>query len=139
MALPSPWTFGTPSRKSKFAVRPQQVVDNATMDDDLSHLPKDPWLRAMHVLHVGARPDALPCREEEFEKVLRCIGELLEEESGGCVCKFPSLTHVGLDYISTRILRYLWRSWNRENGDRPRRRAAVEEDGRVRCRSSSAL
>ncbi|KAG6837268.1 hypothetical protein H0H93_012273 [Arthromyces matolae] len=52
---------------------------------DLSHLPKDPWLRAMNVLHVGSRPDALPCREEEFEKVLRCVGELLEEGSGGCV------------------------------------------------------
>ena len=51
------------------------------------HLPKDPWLRAMHALHVGSRPDSLPCREEEFNKVLRCIGELLEEGSGGCVCK----------------------------------------------------
>lgn len=54
----------------------------------MAHLPKDPWLRAMHVLHVGSRPDSLPCREEEFNKVLRCIGELLEEGSGGCVCKF---------------------------------------------------
>jgi origin recognition complex subunit 1 len=44
----------------------------------------------MHVLHVGSRPDALPCREEEFERVLRCVGELLEEGSGGCVCVFPS-------------------------------------------------
>ncbi|KAF5376959.1 hypothetical protein D9615_007258 [Tricholomella constricta] len=72
----------TPSRKQKFAVRPQ-TLNYAS--DDLSHLPKDPWLRAMHVLHVGSRPDALPCREEEFEKVLRCVGELLEEGSGGCV------------------------------------------------------
>ena len=80
--------LGTPSRKrgvGKFAVT-QQAVDNAAQED-LSHLPKDPWLRAMHVLHVGSRPDALPCREEEFDKVLRCVEELLEEGSGGCVCE----------------------------------------------------
>lgn len=50
-------------------------------------LPKDPWLRAMQVLHVGARPDVLPCREEEFSRVLRSVEGLLEEGSGGCVCK----------------------------------------------------
>ncbi|KAG5635717.1 hypothetical protein H0H81_010321 [Sphagnurus paluster] len=72
----------TPSRKQKFSVRPQTLNYAA---DDLSHLPKDPWLRSMHALHVGSRPDALPCREDEFEKVLRCVGELLEEGSGGCV------------------------------------------------------
>ena len=80
--------FGTLSRKrgsGKFAVT-QQTVDYAAQED-LSHLPKDPWLRAMHVLHVGSRPDALPCREEEFDRVLRCVGELLEEGSGGCVCE----------------------------------------------------
>ncbi|KAJ3501971.1 hypothetical protein NLJ89_g9099 [Agrocybe chaxingu] len=39
----------------------------------------------MHALHVGSRPDALPCREDEYERVLRCVGELLEEGSGGCI------------------------------------------------------
>ncbi|KAG6856532.1 hypothetical protein H0H87_003457 [Tephrocybe sp. NHM501043] len=67
----------------KFAIRPETLSFSA---HDLSHLPEDPWLRSMNVLHVGSRPDALPCREEEFEKVLRCVGELLEEGSGGCVC-----------------------------------------------------
>ncbi|KAG6866272.1 hypothetical protein C0991_006368 [Blastosporella zonata] len=66
----------------KFAIRPETLSFAA---HDLSHLPKDPWLRAMNVLHVGSRPDALPCREEEFERVLRCVGELLEEGSGGCI------------------------------------------------------
>ncbi|KAG6918327.1 hypothetical protein DXG01_015185 [Tephrocybe rancida] len=66
----------------KFAIRPETLSFAA---HDLSRLPRDPWLRAMHVLHVGSRPDALPCREDEFEKVLRCVGELLEEGSGGCV------------------------------------------------------
>ena len=48
---------------------------------------KDPWLRAMHALHVGARPDALPCRTEEYARVMRAVEELIEESSGGCICK----------------------------------------------------
>jgi origin recognition complex subunit 1 len=80
-------TMSSSPRKRQFTVRPQTLTYAA---HDLSHLPRDPWLRAMHVLHVGSRPDALPCREEEFERVLRCVGELLEEGSGGCVCVFPS-------------------------------------------------
>ncbi|KAF8634081.1 hypothetical protein AX15_001083 [Amanita polypyramis BW_CC] len=72
---------GSP-RKGKFRM-PAQPATYASYD--LSHLPQDTWLRAMHVLHVGSRPDALPCREEEFQRVLRCVGELLEEGSGGCI------------------------------------------------------
>ena len=74
---------GSP-RKGKFKMRAQPLP---YMSFDLSHLPQDPWLRAMHVLHVGSRPDALSCREEEFQHVLRSVGELLEEGSGGCICK----------------------------------------------------
>ncbi|KAG8214077.1 P-loop containing nucleoside triphosphate hydrolase protein [Butyriboletus roseoflavus] len=51
----------------------------------LHKLPQDAWLRAMHVLHVAARPDILPCRGEEYNRVLRTVEELLEEGSGGCV------------------------------------------------------
>lgn len=47
---------------------------------------KDQWLRAMHALHVGARPEALPCRAEEYARVMRSVEELLEEGSGGCIC-----------------------------------------------------
>ncbi|KAF8150196.1 P-loop containing nucleoside triphosphate hydrolase protein, partial [Crassisporium funariophilum] len=66
-----------------FAIRfPEQSL---TFKSSMAHLPKDPWLRAMHALHVGSRPDSLPCREEEYKRVLRCVGELLEEGSGGCV------------------------------------------------------
>ena len=34
------------------------------------NMPKDPWLRALHALHVGARPDGetLPCREESVQR-----------------------------------------------------------------------
>ncbi|KAF7305918.1 Origin recognition complex subunit 1 [Mycena chlorophos] len=53
--------------------------------DTGANLPEDPWLRAMQVLHVGSRPDALPCRDNEFTRVLGAVYDLLEEGSGGCV------------------------------------------------------
>jgi origin recognition complex subunit 1 len=46
----------------------------------------DPWLRAMHALHVGARPEALPCHTEEYARDMRSVEVLLEEGSGGCIC-----------------------------------------------------
>ena len=33
----------------------------------------------MHMLHVAARPGALPCGEMEYGWVLRAVEELLEE------------------------------------------------------------
>lgn len=75
-------------RKQKFTVRPRAFPSAMSeWNLNLKKMPKDPWLRAMHMLHVGNRPDSLPCRDAEFENVLRCIGELLEEGSGGCVCE----------------------------------------------------
>lgn len=53
----------------------------------LTHLPKDAQLRAMHVLHVGSRPDSLPSREEEFADILEKVLVLLEDGVGGCVCE----------------------------------------------------
>ena len=41
----------------------------------------DPWLRTMHALHVGARFEAVPCRTEEYGRVMREVEELLEEVS----------------------------------------------------------
>ncbi|EIW84536.1 P-loop containing nucleoside triphosphate hydrolase protein [Coniophora puteana RWD-64-598 SS2] len=52
---------------------------------DLSNVPPDPWLRAQQALHVAARPGALPCRDEEFGKIMRAVEGLVEEGSGGCV------------------------------------------------------
>ncbi|KAI6102014.1 P-loop containing nucleoside triphosphate hydrolase protein [Pisolithus croceorrhizus] len=72
------------SRKT-FAVRLPLPDSTQEYDRELEKLPSDPWLRAMHVLHVAARPDILPCRDEEFSRVLRTVDELLEEGGGGCV------------------------------------------------------
>lgn len=49
-------------------------------------------LRAMHVLHVGSRPGALPCREAEFDDILAKVLVLLEEGAGGCVCELDILS-----------------------------------------------
>lgn len=88
-----------------------QLLNSKT---SMAHLPKDPWLRAMHALHVGSRPDSLPCREEEFNKVLRCIGELLEEGSGGCICK-SIISSAGS--IRSYVFRYFGSPGNWEDCD----------------------
>ncbi|KAL0068798.1 Origin recognition complex, subunit 1 [Marasmius tenuissimus] len=61
-----------------------QATYNAP-DKTLKALPPDPWLRAMHVLHVGSRPKVLPCREDEYDEVLQTIRDMVEEGSGGCL------------------------------------------------------
>lgn len=74
--------------KKKLTVRPPPGADNVgNVWYSMENIPEDPWLRAMHVLHVASRPEALPCREEEYGKVLRSVEELVEEGSGGCVCE----------------------------------------------------
>ncbi|KAG5338844.1 hypothetical protein C0989_006009 [Termitomyces sp. Mn162] len=90
----------------KFAIRPQTLN---FAGQDLSHLQEDPWLRSMHVLHVGSRPDALPCREEEFERVLRCVGELLEEGSGGCLADISGVPGTGKTATVHAVVRQLKR------------------------------
>lgn len=39
------------------------------------------------MLHVGATPESLPCREEEFVDVLSKVEEGVESGGGGCLCK----------------------------------------------------
>lgn len=52
-------------------------------------LPADPFERALRLLHVGATPDSLPCREEEFVDVLSRVEEGVEGGGGGCLCESP--------------------------------------------------
>ena len=75
-------------RTLKFKVKPPK----ATAQDNtaLQSLPADPYLRAMHTLHVGERPDTLPCRDEEYVAILEAVLELLQETSGGCICEYSS-------------------------------------------------
>ena len=72
-------------RTLKFKVKPPTATtqDNTTLEA----LPADPYLRAMHTLHVGERPDTLSCRDEEYVAILEAVLELLQETSGGCICE----------------------------------------------------
>ena len=72
-------------RTLKFKVKPPTATtqDNTTLQGMLA----DPYLRAMHTLHVGERPDTLPCRDEEYVAILEAVLELLQETSGGCICE----------------------------------------------------
>lgn len=75
-------------KKRQLAVRPPPGP-SAADEFALSVVSTDPWLRAMHVLHVASRPEGtgtrLPCREGEYARVLTSVEELLDEGSGGCV------------------------------------------------------
>ncbi|KAL5504368.1 ORC1 [Sanghuangporus vaninii] len=73
-------------KKSKrLAIKPAPQIAYDYLKAFGDTLPQDPWLRALQVLHVGSRPDVLPCRETEFQRILRSVEGLLEEGSGGCV------------------------------------------------------
>ena len=68
-------------------VVPDEFASFANESDDLSGVAENPFLRAMHVLHVASRPDVLPCRDEEYTEILGKVLTLLEEGAGGCICK----------------------------------------------------
>lgn len=74
------------ARKKKKPLRIPRPAFDALLAD--ARLPKDPWLRAQHFLHVGSRPDVLVGREEEYKRCLSAVEELVDEGSGGCVCQF---------------------------------------------------
>lgn len=50
-----------------------------------------PHGRARRLLHVGATPETLPCRDEQFHAVLECTCEALRAGTGGCayICGVP--------------------------------------------------
>ncbi|KAG8904591.1 Origin recognition complex, subunit 1 [Tulasnella sp. 403] len=94
-ALPTPsskaalatrrWTTKA-RRKGKLRISRPSTYETARADQEaLMSLPKDPHLRAMHLLHVAARPDALPGRTQEFDDVLASVLSVLEEGTGGCI------------------------------------------------------
>lgn len=56
---------------------------------EIDTLPTDPYERALRLLHVGATPESLPCREEEFVDVLSRVEEGIEGGGGGCLCELP--------------------------------------------------
>ncbi|KAG9004212.1 Origin recognition complex, subunit 1 [Tulasnella sp. 427] len=77
---------GRGGRKKKIRVAAPSAVSYSETDRAaLAKLPRNAHLRAMHLLHVAARPDALPGRDGEFNDVLATTLGVLEEGSGGCI------------------------------------------------------
>lgn len=79
----------TTPRKKKDRTR-STAMQTITQEIDPLLLPTDPYERALHLLHVGATPDSLPCREDEFLEVLTKVEEGIEDGGGGCLCKHIS-------------------------------------------------
>ncbi|KAN0064964.1 Origin recognition complex, subunit 1 [Thecaphora frezii] len=61
--------------------RPPKISSLST--EEISAL--TPQERAKRLLHVGATPDHLPCREDQYEEIMACVEDAVEEGIGGCV------------------------------------------------------
>lgn len=96
---PTPHSKAAMRARKKFKIRPPSAL---TQDDNstLLNMEDDPYLRAMYTLHVGERPDTLPCRDEEYVNIFENVLGLLQETSGGCICEYK----FGAYGISNEIL-----------------------------------
>lgn len=79
-------TKGTKGTKRKVP-HPKSSTSNLPATILPENLPTNPYERALRLLHVGATPDSLPCREEEFVDVLSRVEEGVEGGGGGCLCE----------------------------------------------------
>ncbi|KAK8854793.1 hypothetical protein IAR55_003532 [Kwoniella newhampshirensis] len=77
---------GRPAPKGKRLPHPKSSTSNLPSSILApEQLPIDPYERALRLLHVGATPESLPCREEEFVDVLSKVEEGVESGGGGCL------------------------------------------------------
>lgn len=82
---------GRSAKKGKKLPHPQASSSHIPASiPNLDDLPVDPYRRALRLLHVGATPESLPCREEEFVEVLSKVEEGVEGGGGGCLCELMS-------------------------------------------------
>ncbi|CDS02151.1 hypothetical protein [Sporisorium scitamineum] len=63
-----------PARPPKLSLLPHEEAQTLSPHD-----------RAKRLLHVGATPDHLPCREDQYEEIMACVEDAVEEGIGGCV------------------------------------------------------
>ncbi|CEH12317.1 p-loop containing nucleoside triphosphate hydrolase protein [Ceraceosorus bombacis] len=72
------------SATTSFATLPARAPQLKELSkEDLSKL--SAHTRARRLLHVGATPEQLPCRQEEFEEVLSYVEDAVQDGIGGCV------------------------------------------------------
>jgi origin recognition complex subunit 1 len=113
---------------------PSLGVVASTLPDTVS---SDPHIRAMYALHVGARPGALPCRDNELVRVLGDVADLVMSGVGGCICEclVVPLLSSGRDTIK----RHFWTAWNRKNCHCPCCHSRTQRDGHTKCESRFTL
>jgi hypothetical protein len=109
-----PATTKVPVKRGKKASHPKASTSNLPLTIAPEDLPTDPYQRALRLLHVGATPDSLPCREEEFVDVLSRVEEGVEGGGGGCLCMSALLCQ------TKAHMRYRRCTRDRENSDSPR-------------------
>lgn len=121
----------TPKKsKSKKMPHPQASTTHIPSSvPNLDDLPVDPYQRALRLLHVGATPESLPCREEEFVEVLSKVEEGVEWGGGGCLCELSE----PLQCVPSSLSRYCWCTRNRKDGDCPCGRQRIEAESRGWC------
>jgi origin recognition complex subunit 1 len=74
--------------KPKAKAHPKASASRLPHAVEIDALPTDPYERALRLLHVGATPESLPCREDEFVDVLSRVEDGVESGGGGCLCKW---------------------------------------------------
>jgi origin recognition complex subunit 1 len=111
----------TPSKRRKTTKSSRKKVKETyeaiTTQLDPHLLPKDPYERALHLLHVGATPDTLPCRESEFVDVLMRVEEGVEGGGGGCLCESCSTATDETNRAHDQRDRHCWSAGYRQDGD----------------------
>ena len=83
-------TDGDAGRVKKIKVKKRYHQDSSHLPSSvpaIENLPTEPYERALRLLHVGATPESLPRREEEFGDVLTRVEEGVETGGGGCLCQ----------------------------------------------------
>lgn len=80
----------TPRSKARLMGLKARSLPHPTLPSRPPKLSEDtqtlsPHDRAKKLLHVGATPDHLPCREDQYEEITACVEDAVEEGIGGCV------------------------------------------------------
>ena len=118
-----------PQRKGKKLPHPKSSTSRLPISvPEADQLPVDPYQRALKLLHVGATPETLPCREEEFVDVLSKVEEGVESGGGGCLCEWSNA--IALIAVGTDSGRYRWCPRYRKDCDGARRGQRAEKKGR---------
>ncbi|TIA83158.1 hypothetical protein E3P98_01011 [Wallemia ichthyophaga] len=76
-------------RRAANSVRPLPAPAIESLNDTTD---RDAVSLSRALLHVGATPGYLPCREDEYLMIEGCIESLLEDGQGGCVCTGKTAT-----------------------------------------------